>query len=61
MIIAYPLQDITSSAKGRPIYQKMGFPAIVIEFMGDMAILQNSRGNCFPARKENLIWAHTGP
>lgn len=57
MTIAYPLQDITSLAKGRPVYQKMGHPCIVIAFMDNMAILKNISGKFFPANKEKLIWS----
>ena len=57
MTIAYPLQDINSKAKGTPTYLKMGHPAIVLEFRGNMAILKDIRGKKFPANTEKLIWS----
>lgn len=61
MTIAYPLTDLCSLGKGQPLYQAMGHPCIVLAFRGNVAILQNVRGNRFPANKEKLIWSDYGP
>lgn len=64
MIIAYPLEDIKScfkqgNAKTVHTYQAKGVPTKVIEILDNMVILENKRGERFPANKQRLIWYDT--
>lgn len=57
MIIAYPLTDIVSLGKAKTCYQKQGVPCKVVEIRDNVAILENSKGEKFPANTSNIVWA----
>jgi len=59
MIIGWCLKDITSLTKKKEIYEKKGRVVRVIDIRDNMVILQNRKGDRFPANKNNVIWHDT--